>query len=284
MSLDLHMHSWFSDGTKSPRELVQLAVNSGLSAIAITDHDTMAGIEEAIAAGGELGVEIVPGIELSVVQKRKPLHILGYFMDSAGAKFSTALKILQEERDNRNTKIISKLQKLGVNASIDELKEISGPGQTGRPHIAKLLVNHGCVRSMQQAFDEYLKKDGRAYVSRFAYSAEDAISLIKDAGGLSVLAHPIQVDKSLNYLTTLLPVLRHYGLDGIETYYPTQKKGMRKRIRRFAEEYGLFLTGGSDYHGDIRPGTRLAGSGNVYVSSSLLDNMKACLKKQNSKD
>ena len=155
-----------------------------------------------------------------------------------------------------------------------ELKDISGIGQTGRPHIAKLLMNHGMVRSMPQAFDEYLKKDAKAYVARFAYSAEDAIGFITGAGGIAVLAHPVQVDRTLNFLATLLPVLKSYGLEGIETYYPTQKKKMRKRIRKFAEENGLLLTGGSDYHGDIRPGTRLAGGNNVFVPPELLEKIK----------
>ncbi|HID02792.1 MAG TPA: PHP domain-containing protein [Desulfobacterales bacterium] len=275
MSIDLHTHSWFSDGTKSPTELVELASKTGVSALAITDHDTMAGVSEAMEAGPGYGVEVVPGLEVSVTHKKKPLHILGYYMDPADSKLVAALKVLQEARDNRNTKIIEKLQALGVAATVEELKEISGQGQTGRPHVAKLLMNHGLVRSMPQAFDEYLKKDAKAYVARFAYSAEEAISLIAGAGGIPVLAHPIQVDKTLASLATLLPVLKGYGLQGIETYYPTQKKKMRKRIRKFAEENDLILTGGSDYHGDIRPGTRLAGGSNVYVSPQLLEIMKA---------
>ena len=284
MSIDLHIHSWFSDGTKSPAELVQLAANSGVSAIAITDHDTMAGVDEAMAVSSEHGVEVVPGLEVSVIHNKKALHILGYFMDPADPKLVAALKVLQEARDLRNTKIIEKLQVLGVAATVEELKEISGIGQTGRPHIAKLLMNHGLVRSMPQAFAEYLKKDGKAYVPRFAYSAEEAISLIAEAGGLAVLAHPIQVDKTLVSLGSLLPVLKSYGLDGIETYYPTQKKKMQKQIRKFAEENDLFLTGGSDYHGEIRPGTRLAGGHNVYVPPRLLDIMKVRLKNKNKKE
>ncbi len=274
MSIDLHVHSHFSDGTQSPAELVCLAAKSGVSALAITDHDTMAGVAEALAAGLEYGVEVVPGLEISVIHKKKALHILGYFMDPLNRDLAAALSVLQEARDGRNEKIIGKLQVLGVDATVEELAEISGVGQTGRPHIAKLLINHGLVRSMPQAFDEYLKKDGKAYVARFAYSAEEAIGFITAAGGLAVLAHPIQVDKTLCSLKTLLPELKHYGLEGIETYYPTQKKKMRKRIRKFAEEYDLLLTGGSDYHGDIRPGTRLAGGNNVFVPPELLEKMK----------
>ncbi len=274
MSIDLHTHSWFSDGTKSPTELVQLAANSGVSALAITDHDTMAGVAEGMAAGLDYDVEVVPGLELSVIHKGISLHILGYYTDPVEENIATALSIIQEAREGRNEKIITKLQDFGIDATIEELKIISGRGQTGRPHIARLLINHGLVSSMHQAFNDYLKEGRKAYVPRFAYSAKEAISFITGAGGIAVLAHPIQLDKTLNSLATLLPVLKSYGLGGIETYYPTQSKKNRKRIRKFADENDLLLTGGSDYHGDIRPGTRLAGGSNVYVSPKLLENMK----------
>lgn len=274
MSIDLHTHSWFSDGTKSPRELVQLAARSGVSALAITDHDTMAGVSEALAASAEYGVEVVPGLEVSVMHKEKALHILGYFMDPGDPHLGAALLRLQEARDQRNVKIIEKLQDLGIAATLEELQEISGRGQTGRPHIARLLMNHGVVSSMPQAFNEYLKRGSKAYVTRFSYSAEYAIKLIVGAGGLAVLAHPVQVDRTFAVLNTLLPELCRFGLGGIETFYPTQSKKMQKRIRKFAVDHDLLLTGGSDYHGDIRPGTRLAGGSNVYVAPELLEKMK----------
>ncbi|MBU0944907.1 MAG: PHP domain-containing protein [Proteobacteria bacterium] len=280
MSIDLHTHSHYSDGTKSPTELVRLAASSGVSALSLTDHDTMGGVEEAVLVGIEYGVEVVPGLELSVVHKQKSLHILGYWMDPEHGELSAALTVLQRARDQRNGKIITKLQALGIDASAHELAEISGVGQTGRPHIAKLLMAHGVVRSMQQAFDEYLKKDARAYVDRFAYSAEEAIGLIVRAGGIAVLAHPVQVDKTLNSLPALLAVLKDFGLEGIETFYPTQSKKMRKKIRQLADVFDLVLTGGSDYHGDIRPGTRLAGGNNVFVPPGLLDKMKARLQQR----
>ncbi len=274
MSIDLHTHSSYSDGTKSPTELVRLAARSGVSALSLTDHDTMEGVKEALSVSFEYGVEVVPGLEISVVHEKKPLHILGYWMDPSHSELAAALTRIQEARKRRNTKIIEKLVALGIDASVQELAEISGVGQTGRPHIARLLMNHGVVRSMPQAFDEYLKKDTKAYVARFAYSAEEAIGLIVSAGGLAVLAHPVQVDRSLNSLPTLLPVLKAYGLEGVETYYPTQSKKMRKKIRKVAEVLDLVMTGGSDYHGAIRPGTRLAGGNNVYVPPGLLDRMK----------
>ena len=275
MSIDLHTHSTFSDGTKTPEELVSLASKSGVTAISITDHDTIDGVPRALAAGEKFGVEVVPGLEISVVHKKKALHILGYYIDRCNEPLAAALRVLQEARDGRNEKIITKLQEIGVDATLEELNEISGMGQTGRPHIARLLMNHGVVSSMNQAFDQYLTKDAKAYVPRFAYSAEDAIKFIAEAGGLPVLAHPIQVDRTLGVLHKLLPELKSFGLQGVETYYPTQKKKMRKRIAKFAAESDLLLTGGSDYHGDIRPGTRLAGGNNVYVPPELLDKMKA---------
>ena len=279
MTIDLHVHSHYSDGTKSPAELVWLASKSGVRALAITDHDTMEGVPEAMAASDEYGVEVIPGVEISVVHDKQALHILGYYPDPSQTDLAAALLKLQHSREQRNEKIIAKLQGLGVETSLAELQEISGLGQTGRPHIAKLLIRHGVVRSLPEAFDRYLAKGQLAYEGRFTYGAKEAIELICGAGGLAVLAHPVQIDQSLTLLKTLLPVLVSYGLTGIETYYPSQKKAIQKRIKKFAQEYGLFLTGGSDYHGDIRPGTRLAGGHNVYVPPQLLDSMKKRLAK-----
>lgn len=279
MTIDLHTHSHYSDGTKSPSELVWLASKSGVSAISITDHDTMEGVPEAVAVSERYGVEVIPGVEISVVHNKQALHILGYYLDSNNKTLADALLKLQVSREKRNETIIAKLQDMGVDASLEELREISGLGQTGRPHIAKLLMRHGIVRSLPDAFDRYLAKGQPAYEGRFTYKAKEAIEFIRGAGGLAVLAHPVQIDKSLNALKTLLPVLVSYGLNGIETFYPSQKKTIQKRIKKFADQYGLFLTGGSDYHGEIRPGTRLAGGNNVYVPPALLDVMKGYLEK-----
>ena len=279
MTIDLHVHSHYSDGTKSPAELVWLASKSGVSALAITDHDTMEGVPEAVAVSDEHGVEVIPGVEISAVHDKHALHILGYYADSSEKELAAALLKLQCSREERNRKIITKLQGLGVETSLAELQEISGLGQTGRPHIAKLLMRHGVVRSLPEAFDRYLAKGQLAYERRFTHSAQEAIELIRGAGGLAVLAHPVQIDKSLTLLKTLLPLLVSYGLNGIETYYPSQKKAIQKRIKTYAKEHGLFLTGGSDYHGEIRPGTRLAGGHNVYVPPHLLLMMKEHLEK-----
>lgn len=274
MSIDLHTHSNFSDGTMTPTELVALAKSKKLSALALTDHDTMAGTAEAVAAGAELGVEVVPGIEISVVYEKVEYHVLGYWADPHNTELAAALFRLQGARAERNEKILERLNTLGVPVTAEELRVVSEQGQAGRPHIARMLVERGVVRTMGQAFDQFLKKGSVAYVSRFCYGAAEAVSLIRQAGGLAVLAHPMQNDPALERLPAVLVDLVGAGLDGVELYYPTHSHKMKKKLRGLAGEHDLLLTGGSDYHGDVRPGTTLAGAGNISVPRELLDKMK----------
>ena len=187
--IDLHTHSNCSDGSLSPRELVQLAKKRDLRAIALTDHDTVAGVAEAVAAGKELGVEVVPGVEISAQYPPGTMHILGYCFTPSQPEFLKALKKLQEVRAARNPKIIERLQALGLEITTDEVLNLSS-GQVGRPHIAKALVNRGYVSSIDEAFSRYLQKGAVAYVEKFRFSPREAIALIRGAGGLAVLAHP----------------------------------------------------------------------------------------------
>ncbi len=274
MSIDLHTHSTTSDGTMSPADLVKYAHKKGLSAIAITDHDTIDGIDEAIAAGINLGIEVVPGIELSVKYDDHNVHLLGYLFNWQHKELHGALVRLQAGRLERNMKIIAKLNRLGLSVQFSELKKSAGSGQNGRPHIARLMMEKNFVHSMDEAFDKYLGYGGLAYESRFIYGVKDAIALIKNAGGISVLAHPLQLDKSVDDLSQALHQLSEMGLDGIEVYYPTHSRQFRKRLISLAEKDSLLMTGGSDYHGSIRPGTTLAGGKNVSVSEQLLVTMK----------
>ena len=280
MSIDLHTHSNYSDGTLTPTELVNLAREKKISALALTDHDTMAGVEEAVRAGEMMGVEIIPGIEISVLHDKVEYHILGYWADSQNSVLAEALAILQGARSERNSRILQKLNELGIPATNDELERVSEQGQTGRPHIARLLVRYGAVKTITQAFDQFLKKGAVAYVSRFAYTAIEAVSLIRQAGGLAVLAHPIQNDPELTRLPLVLAGLVPAGLDGLEVYYPTHSHKIKKKLRALAEQNNLLLTGGSDYHGDVRPGTTLAGGGNIFVPPDLLVKMKERLYAQ----
>lgn len=274
MSIDLHTHSNFSDGTMTPTELVALARAKKISALALTDHDTMAGTEEAILAGAKMGVEIIPGIEVSVLYGQIEYHILGYWADPHNSEFAAALARLQGARAERNAKILEKLNALGIPVTAEELQFVSEQGQTGRPHIARILVQRGVVKTMSQAFEQFLRKGTAAYVSRFAYSAAEAVALIHQAGGLAVLAHPAQNDPELIRLPAVLADLVPAGLDGIELYYPTHSHKVKKKLRALAGEHDLILTGGSDYHGEVRPGTTLAGGGNIFVPPELVEKMK----------
>jgi 3',5'-nucleoside bisphosphate phosphatase len=271
MSIDLHVHSIYSDGSDTPTELVRLAVRKRLSAISLTDHDTMAGTPEALKAGDELGLEVIPGLEISGVHDQTYVHILGYGMDMDDPGLVAGLTRLQLARDERNLKIVQKIVDLGFSISIEEVHDISRIGQTGRPHIAKVLMAHGVVKNIPEAFEKFLKKGAPAYVSRFVYNSEEAIGMIKQAGGIAVLAHPIQIDPTLQRLPGLLADLAGLGLAGIELYYPTQSSKFRKKIKMVADRFDLLHTGGSDYHGDVRPGTHLAGGKNVFVPLNVLD-------------
>lgn len=274
MTIDLHIHSTTSDGTMSPADLVAYAHNKGLSAIALTDHDTTDGVEEAVVAGSLLGLEVVSGIELSVKYFNHNVHLLGYLFDCQHTEFQVALSLLQTGRHERNIKILARLNSLGIAVGLSELERSAGSGQTGRPHIARLMLEKGFVRSMDEAFEKYLGHGGLAYTSRFIYGIKEAISLIKNANGIAVLAHPLQLDRSIDNLDFALHQLRDMGLDGIEVYYPNHSRQFRKRLISLAEKYALLMTGGSDYHGSIRPGTTLAGGKNVSVPSQLLVRMK----------
>ncbi len=282
MSIDLHTHSTASDGTMSPVELVKYARKKGLSAIAITDHDTTDGLSEAVAAGVAFGIEVVPGIELSVKYSDYNIHLLGYLLDYQQKAFHLALSKLQAGRIERNKKIIANLNQLGLDVAFRELQKIAGSGQNGRPHIAKLMVEKHFVQSMDEAFEKYLGHGGLAYASRFVFGAQEAISLIKEAGGLAVLAHPLQLEKSVDNFDHALNELCDMGLDGIEVYYPNHSRQFRKRLIAFAEKESLVITGGSDYHGSIRPGTTLAGGKNVSVPSQLLIKMKERVEENHS--
>ncbi len=262
----------------SPVELVHYAHKKGLSAISITDHDTIEGVDEALAEGRSIGLEVVPGIELSVKYCTHNVHLLGYLFNYRQKQLHIALEQLQVGRVERNKKIIVKLNQLGLTIHLRELEKASGSGQTGRPHIARLMVEKGLVQSMDEAFEKYLGQGGLAYTSRFIYEAKEAIKIIQEAGGIAVLAHPLQLDKSVDNLDLALQQLRDMGLDGIEVYYPNHSRPFRKRLIALAEKYGLLMTGGSDYHGSIRPGTALAGGKNVSVPAQLLADMKQRVK------
>lgn len=274
MSLDLHIHSTYSDGTLTPTELVRLAKDKGLTGVAITDHDTCEGVDEALAAGKYCDLDVIPGLEMSAVHGDSHLHLLGYCIDHHNPELTRELMAIQEARRNRNGRIVQLLQEQGIEITLAEVESCSAVGQTGRPHIARVLQNKGVVTSIDQAFAIYLGRGGKSYVPRKVLAAEDAIRLINAAGGVPVLAHPTTIDNSLRKIPQLVEQLLGFGLAGIEAYYPVHSTRNQKQLSMLAARYGLVVTGGSDYHGEIRPGTMLAGGANVCVPHRLLAELK----------
>jgi len=281
MSIDLHVHSTYSDGTMSPKELVEYAERKGLQAISITDHDTIDGVDEAIAASKNDTFKVIPGIEIGAKYSDITIHLLGYFIDQNDQEFRKALEVVQDARNARNDEILFLLEKLGIHISKAELRTISQVGQTGRPHIAKILLKKKVVKTLDEAFKRFLRLGAPAYVPRFLYTAEEVFNMIHLAGGIGVLAHPLQLRSRGINLNNAIKELVTLGLDGIEIYYPTHSKKTRTTLLRYADECSLVKTGGSDYHGENRPGTTLAGGKNVTVPYELLEKMEQRLLKIN---
>ena len=274
--IDLHSHSTASDGMLTPTELVQYAKEKDLDAIALTDHDTSEGVEEATKAGKECGIEIVPGIEISAEYPEHTMHILGYYIDFKDQTFIDNISVLQKSRAERNPRIVNNLQKLGINIEYDEILKEAGSGQVGRPHFAKVLLNKGYVKTNKEAFNKYLKKGAPGYEEKFRFQPEDAISHILNAGGIPVLAHPSTLKcKTDEEIETQVKKLLDYGLKGIEVYYSDHKPAQIELYTNLADKYGLLITGGSDFHGHNIKGIDLGtGKGKLNVPYELLQKMK----------
>jgi predicted metal-dependent phosphoesterase TrpH len=253
-AVDLHIHSTYSDGVLTPVELVDLAESKGLSAIAITDHDTADGIDETMQRGLEKGIEIITGIEMSSWHGETSMHILGYNFNHHDTQFDSRLRLLQNGRETRNKRIIENLNNLGIGVELEELQQYSEYGQTGRPHIARLLVDKGITKTVDLAFKDYLGRGAAAYAERFRFSAHDAIAMIRQAGGVAILAHPASLDPSLLSTRLLLKDLLTVGLDGVEVYYPSHSARAVKALVKMAKDLGLLMTGGSDFHDSERSG------------------------------
>jgi len=275
-TIDLHTHSTYSDGTLSPRQIVDLAAATKLKAVAITDHDTTAGIAEALARGRELDLEVVSGVEISAQLDGQSMHLLGYGIRHDDPLFLERLGVLQTARKDRNSRIFAKLNTLGIPARIDQLPPT--PGQTGRPHIARLLIAQGVVQSMDQAFARFLRRGAAAYVESYRMPADHAIAMIAQAGGLAFLAHPVGDDPKLKTVAALLKKLKDVGLAGLELYYPTHTPQTHAKLHKLGRELGLLFSGGSDFHGASKPHMPLGGRPNDKpVPYQLLAAIKARL-------
>jgi predicted metal-dependent phosphoesterase TrpH len=277
--IDLHTHSTASDGTFSPEELVYLAKKEKLQALALTDHDTIDGLKPAYNTAKDLGLPFLCGVEISIkFEGPGHFHLLGYFLEPEIPKINDTLLKLKKAREERNKKMIEKLNNLGIKITLEELKEIA-QGEIGRPHIAILLVKKGIVKSFEEAFQKYLKKGAPAYVPKALLLPEEGIKLILEAKGIPVLAHPITLKLNLLELKKYIKLLKNFGLMGIEVFYPEHTTDFTKFLIECAKELGLLLTGGSDFHGENKPDIKLGkGLNNLNVPFECYKNLEKALK------
>jgi predicted metal-dependent phosphoesterase TrpH len=252
--IDLHVHSSASDGSYPPAEVVRQAKEGGLTAMALTDHDTVDGLAEAVAAGEQMGVEVIPGVEISAQYPGGTMHILGLFVDYHDGRLDQRLAVLKQARLDRNPQIIAKLNALNIPITMARVEEISGGGQVGRPHIARALMELGYVQDLQEAFDKFLGWHKPAYVSKFRFSPDQALAMVKEARGIPVLAHPFTLNLgSALALKNLIIELTGLGLAGLEVFYSEHTPEQEALYLKLARELGLLITGGSDFHGQNKP-------------------------------
>lgn len=269
--VDLHVHSNISDGTLPPSAVVKHASDMGVAVMALTDHDSVEGIKEAEAAAEEYGVVLVPGIEISAGFRNRDIHILGYFIDTESKGFIDVLEGAWAKREERNLKIAEKFSHFGITLDLEAIKKISGSSVITRAHFARWLVENGYCKSNSEVFEKYIGNDGPCYVPRDYMTREMAVKSIINAGGVPVLAHPMLYGLTSLEVDSLVGELKEMGLKGIETYYASNMGMDEEIVRRLANKYGLIMTGGSDYHGDNKPGLEIG----IGRSESLHVPMKA---------
>ena len=276
--IDLHIHSTASDGTLSPVEILRLAETLGLGAISITDHDTLKGSRDLLEAAGSSDVRVLTGIEISTIPPALytfagSFHILGYGIRLDDSALNQTLKTLQHARENRNPLIISRLSAMGLDITLEEVILAYGESQIGRPHIAQLIIKKGFARTIDEAFDVYLGFNKPAYVDKFKLDCQKAIEMIVKAGGIPVLAHPFLLRiPDHSRLESLVATLKEMGLQGIEVYYPEQASEDVAFYSRLALSHDLSVTGGTDFHGAIKPDIQLGyGRGDFFVPYAVYD-------------
>ncbi|MBU3981485.1 MAG: PHP domain-containing protein [Proteobacteria bacterium] len=278
--IDLHIHSNASDGTLSPSEILALAQNLNLAAIAITDHDTVNGSKEALSIGIPTSLKFLTGVEISASPPPSfpysgSFHILGYSINIDDPLLNKTLAVLQEARKNRNPGIIDRLNSLGIDLSMSELLSEVGDAQLGRPHIARLMVKKGYVESISEAFDKYLGKGRPAYLDKYRIDCSRAIEVILGAGGIPVIAHPFLLNpRDVADIEDLIIVLKKMGLKGIEVYYPEHSPHVISQLADIANRHELLMTGGTDFHGSLKPEIKMgSGRGDFFVPYILYEKL-----------
>ena len=273
--IDLHTHSLKSDGAQTPADVIRTAHAAGLRAVALSDHDNVEGVPEAMEEGKRLGIEVIPAVELSA-QSDTELHILGYFIDVNNKKLTEAMKYALQVRDERQEEICRKLNEQGFRITMEEAREEAhGNPVLCRAHFAQLMVRKGYAPSVQEAFRQYLSVGCYAYSNRQALTGPEAVSLIRDAGGIAVAAHlhliKMEEEPLREYLRSLIP----YGLEGVEGYYTDYTPELEKCYQSMASDLGLVISGGTDYHGANKPHISIGkGRGNLAIPYSVLEGLK----------
>ena len=275
--IDLHTHTTASDGSLTPAELVKAAKDAGLAAVAVTDHDTTAGLDEALQAGKRLDMEVVPGVEISVQRGDNPggMHMVGLFVDHTEPALAGSLKRLQEARAQRNPKIAARLNQLGIPLTMEEVRSFAGDGQVGRPHFARALVARKAVPDVNQAFERYLAAGKPAYVPKFRFQPDEALDMLRKAKALAILAHPGLLRLPNIEIELLLRGLKQKGLEGVEVQYSDHDSATRSFLASLAHRLDLAVSGGTDFHGAAKPAIRLGtGKGDVRVPVEVLAALK----------
>lgn len=283
--IDLHIHSTASDGTLSPSEILKRARQQGLAAISITDHDTMAGCREAIAAGLPDLPAFVTGVEISAAPPSfypvpGSIHMLGYGISPDDDRLNGILETLQDSRRNRNPGIISRLNDLGFDITMDEVIAESGaPDQLGRPHIARTMVKKGIAPDFNAAFDRYIGNHRPAYVDKYRVPFHEAVNTVHQAGGVAVIAHPGLYDAGSDMMpASAMAAFAAAGIDGVEVYYPEHTPRQTDHYKALAARHGLLITGGTDFHGGMKPEITLgAGYGDLHIPEDLFRRLMAAL-------
>jgi predicted metal-dependent phosphoesterase TrpH len=248
--IDLHTHSSASDGNLAPSELVDYAVQKGISVLALTDHDTTDGLEEAAAEAKLKGITFVPGIELNIEWPTGEFHLLGLGLQTVSPALFSIISYLQRERNTRNEKMAAKLKEGGIPISLEEVEERFHTNALGRPHFAQLMVEKGIVKYRQQAFDKYLAKGRPYYVDRAGADLAMAVDAIKSSGGVPVQAHPLSLYVSWGKMDDTMAGIRAKGVEGLEAFHPGVRVAEAERLEKLARKLGMFVTAGSDFHGE----------------------------------
>ena len=272
MSADLHIHTTYSDGSFTPQEIVDKAKKAGFKAIAISDHDTLEGIKPAVKYAEDKDIEVIPAIEFSTFRGKAEIHILGYFIDYEDKFLKEKVQKIYDSRKKRAQKMVELLNQENVDITFDEVRNVAGDDYIGRPHIAKLMVQKGYIDEMGDAFTEdYIGNGGRAYVKKYKISPVEAIKLIKDSGGIPVLAHPVFINHGEPLRKDDIKEMKANGLVGIEVYHSKHNTDNANYYKEIANELGLLITGGSDFHGENSPGVKL---GDIRLDDSHVKKLK----------